>query len=308
MSARIARGTVPRGRPKSKSAARGKQGRGARAHVDEGLRLPDAVRKLSWLLFLFMLAALALALASAFGLPQMAGRAIGEAAGNAGFQVNRYEIRGLDKMQRRRVDAIAETQLGTAMPLVDLDGTRAQLLRFGWVQDARVSRRLPDTLVVDIVERKPAAIWQHKSQLALIDRDGVLLEPVKLEAMPDLPLVIGPAANRHVTALNRLIRAAPHLKPMLAGASWIGERRWDLRFQSGEILSLPEGEVAARKALSFFARTDQASPLLGRGYVRFYMLVPGKLIVRISREPGSIVPVLAPEPAPDDSVDPSTTI
>jgi cell division protein FtsQ len=31
------------------------------------------------------------------------------------------------------------------------------------VQDARVSRRLPDTLVVDIVERTPSAVWQHTS-------------------------------------------------------------------------------------------------------------------------------------------------
>src|SRR3546814_7790920 len=45
-------------------------------------------------------------------------------------------------------------------------------------QDARVSRRLPDTLVVDIVERTPAAIWQHNGRLSLIDKKGVVLEPV----------------------------------------------------------------------------------------------------------------------------------
>ena len=33
---------------------------------------------------------------------------------------------------------------------------------FGWVKDARVSRRLPDTLVIDIVERTPAALWQNQ--------------------------------------------------------------------------------------------------------------------------------------------------
>ena len=32
----------------------------------------------------------------------------------------------------------------------------------GWVKDARVSRRLPDTLVIDIVERTPAALWQKQ--------------------------------------------------------------------------------------------------------------------------------------------------
>src|SRR3546814_2784185 len=48
-----------------------------------------------------------------------------------------------------------------SMAAVDLEGVRADLMKYGWIQDARVSRRLPDTLVVDIVERTPAAIWQH---------------------------------------------------------------------------------------------------------------------------------------------------
>src|SRR3546814_9265052 len=76
-------------------------------------------------------------------------------------------------MQRLPVYAVALDQQSMAMPLIDLDGTRERLLRFGWVEEARVSRRLPDTLVVDIVERTPAAIWQHNQRLALIDRHGV---------------------------------------------------------------------------------------------------------------------------------------
>ena len=42
---------------------------------------------------------------------------------------------------------------------------------------------------------------------------------------------------------------------------------------------------------------DQAAQLLGRGLVRFDMRVPGKFIVRVSREPGSVVPVIEPVPA-----------
>src|SRR3546814_12262573 len=96
-------------------------------------------------------------------------------------------------MQRLPVYAVALDQQSMAMPLIDLDGTRERLLRFGWVEEARVSRRLPDTLVVDIVERTPAAIWPHNQRLALIDRHGVVLQDVELDAMPELHLVIGPA-------------------------------------------------------------------------------------------------------------------
>ncbi|MGE5722014.1 MAG: cell division protein FtsQ/DivIB, partial [Sphingomonadales bacterium] len=191
------------------------------------------------------------------------------------------------------------------MPLVDLEGTRQRLLRFGWVRDARVSRRFPDTLVVDIVERTPAAIWQYNQQLTLIDRDGVVLERVPVQAMPDLPLVIGPAANRHAAELEHLLGAAPELKPVIEGATWIGDRRWDIRFHTGETLALPEGEGEAARALERFAEMDRKSQLLGRGLVRFDMRIPGKLIVRVSREPGSIVPDVDTPPPPPPAAAPA---
>jgi cell division protein FtsQ len=314
MTARIARGSAQRARPSPRAPVRGgKQVR--RKGGAQASRLPDMVRRLSWLVFILVLIALAVALLAAFRIPQLLGTSLGEAIGDAGFAVRRVEIKGLHRMERLPVYNVALDQQSMAMPLVDLDGTRRRLLEFGWVREARVSRRLPDTLVVDIVERRPAAIWQHKSQLALIDIDGVVLDQVRLEAMPDLPLVIGPAANHHAAELARLVDAAPQLKPIMAGATWIGGRRWDIRFQSGETLALPEGEAAAKKALAHFARMDQATQLLGRGYPRFDMRIPGKFIIRISNQPGSKVPALAPPTAPAappaadaDAPDPSTTI
>ena len=306
MSAKIARGSTKRSPAKKKGQSR----KSAQPGMLDALPFPaETGRRISVYIFVGMVAALALALAAAFQLPQWAGTKIGESIGEAGFAVKRVEIKGLNRMERLPVYAVALDQSSMAMPLVDLEGTRERLLRFGWVQEARVSRRWPDTLVVDVVEREPAAIWQHNQQLTLIDREGVLLEPVKLEAMPDLPLVIGPAANRHAGQLERLLDAAPELRPMLAGATWIGGRRWDLRFHSGEVLALPEGEETASKALVHFARMDRMTQLLGRGLARFDMRVPGKFIVRVSRKPGSSVADLAPPPPPPSGpIDPATTI
>lgn len=309
MSTKIARGNAGRGKPRTKSLARGKKPPPA---MLEALPMSaELIRKISMGIFVACLIAVALAVAVAMQLPQLIGTSVGEAVGEAGFAVRRVEIKGLNKMERVPVYSVALDQESMAMPLIDLDGTRERLLRFGWVKEARVSRRLPDTLVVDIVEREPAAIWQHEQQLMLIDRDGVELAPVALEAMPDLPLVIGPAANHHASELNRLIESAPEVKPMLAGATWVGGRRWDLRFQSGELLALPEGEETAQRALVKFVRMDKLAQLLGRGLVRFDMRIPGKFIVRVSREPGSTVPELEPAPSPPVSsgpVDTATTI
>jgi cell division protein FtsQ len=142
--------------------------------------------------------------------------------------------------------------------------------------------------VVDIVERKPAAVWQNGGRLSLIDAGGIVLEPVALNAMPDLPLIIGPDANVQATALTELMAHAPRLKPMLAGATWVGGRRWDLKFQSGEVLALPEGEKPSATALNKFAALDGKDGFLGRGFVRFDMRDPAKMFVRVGKNQPAI--------------------
>jgi cell division protein FtsQ len=148
---------------------------------------------------------------------------------------------------------------------------------------------LPDTLVIDIVERTPAALWQDRGRLALVDADGVVLDRVPVDKMPDLPLLIGPGANGQAEELARLMAAVPTLKPQLASATWVGGRRWDLNFQTGETVALPEGEDPSRVALVKFAKLDKSSGLLGRGILRFDLRLAGKMIVRLPKAPGEAI-------------------
>jgi cell division protein FtsQ len=250
----------------------------------------------------FMLA-IALAVVIALDIPAKAGRAAAGAVAHAGFTVSGYQIVGLTHMSRAPVDEVVTDELRRAaeeagtpkapQALVDAGAIRRRLLQFGWVKDARVLRRLPDTLVIDIVERKPAALWQSQGQLALIDSEGVVLDRVPVDKMPDLPLLIGPGANGQEQELASLMADVPTLKPQLASATWVGGRRWDLNFQSGETVALPEGDDSARTALVKFARADKQSALLGRGMVRFDLRVPGKMIVRL---PHPLQPAAPPPP------------
>lgn len=230
--------------------------------------------------------AAALGVATLFGVPGIIGTAVAESVGRAGFRVEQIEVTGIKRADKMAVYNYALDQKSQAMPLVDLEDVRGKLMSIGWVADARVSRRLPDTLMIHIVERKAAAVWQHKGQLMLIDAEGVLLEPVSAEAMPDLPLVIGDGAYAQQPAYQRLLDAAPALKPLVKAATWIGNRRWDLSFNTGERLALPEGEAEAARALTKFAQLDGADRLLGRGYLRFDLRDPARLVVRM---PGQTV-------------------
>lgn len=252
----------------------------------------QANRLAGWTFALFVLAIAGVALV-ALDVPNKIALAAGEAVGEAGFRVKSVDIQGIRRMDPRPVYEIALDQKSTAMPLVDVTDIRQRLLEFGWVKDARVSRRFPDTLVIDIVERKPAALWQDEDRLTLIDSEGVVLDRVPVSQMPDLPLLIGKGANGQAVPLERLLDKAPALKAQLVSATWVGQRRWDLSFQSGETVSLPEGDTVATAALVKFARMDKSAGLLGRGILRFDLRIPGKMTVRLPREPGEPI---VPEP------------
>lgn len=224
--------------------------------------------------------AVALGVASVLGIPGTVGTAAANLLGDAGMRVDEIQIDGLERMDRTTVFAQALDQESRAMPLVDLDGVRERLLKYPWVQDARVSRRLPNTLRIVIVERKPGAIWQNHGQLMLVDPSGVPLEPVSRDAMPDLPLLIGEGANSQEPARRKLIDETPALKPLVKAATWVGNRRWDLTFNTGERLQLPEGEDEAAAALRKFAELDGEQRLLGKGTIRFDMRVPGNMVMQ----------------------------
>ena len=287
--ARIRRGSTARltgaGGPRGRNGSgRGKPGKrrswfGRMLHA-----LPvseDTLQRMaSWAIVGIVVAAVG-GIAMLLGVPAMAGQKAAEVAANAGFEVQKVEVRGVERMDELPVYNIALGQVDRSMLSLDLPKVRDEMLKLGWVKDARISRRLPDTLVVDIVERDPVAVWQHDGQLHLIDVQGVVLQSVSTDAMPDLPLVVGPDANRQTAGLNKLMENAPALKPMLAGATWVGNRRWDLRFQSGETLSLPEGDRASATALVNFARMDGVNRRLGRGIVKFDMRDPDRFILRL---------------------------
>jgi cell division protein FtsQ len=278
-------------------AARGAKAKRKSSSAKKKSSISNArANKLAAFGFTGFLVLMAGASAIALDLPAKAALSAGEAVGSAGFRVDGYQIVGLKQMDRKLVDAVVIDELRRAaapegvsrpaQPLVDVSRIRERLLAFGWVKDARVSRRLPDTLVIDIVERTPSALWQDKQQLALIDGEGVVLDRVPVDKMPDLPLVIGPGANSKAGQLKTIMAAAPTMQAQLASATWVGGRRWDLSFQSGETVALPEGERAAKDALARFAKVDRSAGLLGRGLVRFDLRLPGKMIVRLPRSPG----------------------
>ncbi|QZD94843.1 cell division protein FtsQ/DivIB [Qipengyuania gelatinilytica] len=237
-------------------------------------------------LFLIVAAGLGIAwtVASYAGVPDMARTEIAKSASRAGFEVDRVRITGVERLNRQAVYERVLGEQDRPMPLVEVDEIRDRLLELSWVKDARVSRQLPDLLRIDIVEREPHAVVRKPDRLILVDATGHELEPVSSEQAQGMLLISGPGAQKQVAELNRLLDAAPALRPQIAGAEWVGNRRWNLTFKSDQLLALPEGDKGPA-ALVKFAEMDGRNRLIGGKAIAIDMRVPDRAYLRCADGP-----------------------
>ena len=225
--------------------------------------------------------ALAWFVANLAGAPAMAQQQVALLASDAGFEVRKVKVTGVERMNELKVYERALAQRNVPMPLVDLAALRAELLELSWVEDARVSRQLPDSLVIDVVERTPHAALRKPGRLMLIDETGAELQPISQANAKGMLVIAGPGAKAQVEELSELLAAAPAIQPQVAEAEWIGNRRWNLTFDTGQVLALPQGADKSAGALVSFARLDGVNRLLGGKVATYDMRAPDRIYMRI---------------------------
>lgn len=82
---------------------------------------------------------------------------------------------------------------------------KTNLLRSPWITNVSIRRDFPDTLKIRVFETEPFAILEMKGKPFLIDENGRLLEELKGEAVPFLPIILSdPFKNKDcfIEAIN----------------------------------------------------------------------------------------------------------
>jgi cell division protein FtsQ len=106
------------------------------------------------------------------------------------FGVARFEVTGNDHLPVDAVVAQSGIPLGGNVFAVDLEAARARLLANPWIERATLARRLPGTIVVQVTERRAAALIAMGDRL-LVTPDGEPFKRLEPGDPVDLPLVTG---------------------------------------------------------------------------------------------------------------------
>jgi len=206
-----------------------------------------------------------------------------QGTGLLGLTVADIKVEGRETTDRETILAALAAGPGTPILAVNLTRAKDQLEALPWVRTAMVERRLPGTLCVRLVERKPLALWQHGGKLELIDRGGDVIPVVPLDRFAKLPLVVGEGAASHAAELLEMLASDPDLASRVTAAIRVGDRRWNLRIDNTIDVLLPADEAVS--AWSQLARLERSSAILKRDVLTIDLRLPDRLVLRVSPEP-----------------------
>ncbi|MGI9501344.1 MAG: cell division protein FtsQ/DivIB [Geminicoccaceae bacterium] len=207
--------------------------------------------------------------------------------GGAGLQVRAVYADGREHTDRQALKDQLGISIGDPILGFDTAAAQARLEALPWVDRASVSRFLPDTIKVRLVERKPLAIWQHDGTFSLIDREGgVIVDEVgALEVrrhFDHLRVLVGEGAPDRAVALFQMLSVEPELSARVKAASWVGERRWTLRLDNKVDVLLPEN--APLQAWRYLAKAVKEQALLDRAVVTIDLRqVPARMRLKLDQ-------------------------
>ena len=110
------------------------------------------------------------------------------------LSIERVSISGTDRLDRRVVLSLLDLPDDRSLLSVDLSSLEQKVEAHPAVASASVGRVLPHTLTVIVVERKPAALFQHAGGTLFLDKEGVVLSLAPDRPAGTLPELTGLSA------------------------------------------------------------------------------------------------------------------
>jgi len=158
----------------------------------------------------------------------------------AGLDLQNIYLEGKNYTRDDTIIKALNVKIGQPLLSIPLDDIKKRLEKIDWIKTAIVERELPNTLRIEIFERKPIALWQNDRKLYLVDEEGALINEENLQPFRNLVILVGADAPLYANQLLTMLKKDMDLYKHVNSAIWIGERRWNIRFTEGIEIKLPE--------------------------------------------------------------------
>jgi len=138
----------------------------------------------------------ALKLASGLAVVVGASLAVAWSAHHYALTSPRFAIRTVDLVGAKRnsleqIKTDSGVRVGANIFALDTDAAERKLLENPWISEVKVTRRLPNTLRIELTEREASAVVALGERLYLVTHEGVPFKEVQAGDPYDMPLISG---------------------------------------------------------------------------------------------------------------------
>ncbi|MEO5805012.1 cell division protein FtsQ/DivIB [Devosia sp.] len=195
----------------------------------------------------------------------------------AGFAIGEISISGQALTGEQAIFDALGVEPHTSTLSFDAEAARRRIAELPSVASVSVRKTYPGDVSVVITEKVPVARWRVDGVTFVVDAQGEQIGEDK-GAFGELPLVVGDGAADDALPMIRALNQYPTLAKGIVALSRIADRRWDMIYDTGLRVQLPEQGVAqALKSLDTYQR-DYA--LLDRDVTIVDLRVPDVVAVR----------------------------
>jgi hypothetical protein len=105
------------------------------------------------------------------------------------FAIENVEVTGVQRLTAADVIAQAAVPDGASLLNIDADALEGRLLANPWIEEVRLSRRIPSTLRVEVQERVPVAVVDSGLTLWFVDATARVVAESTPESATPLPVI-----------------------------------------------------------------------------------------------------------------------
>ena len=143
---------------------------------------------------------------------------------NSFFKLEKLKLDGRLRSNKTKILSSLSLEINSPILDINLEKIKKNILSVPWIKSAKVSRKLPNEIHIFIEEYEPAAIWENKNEVLILDKDGYHIEKIqKKDAYDDLLFVYGNEADLNLSNFLNALDDYPSLRNRIDYATFIGK-------------------------------------------------------------------------------------
>lgn len=202
-------------------------------------------------------------------------------SGALGLKIDEVFVEGRQHSPQEAVLKAVQAKRNHPILAYDLEIIRKNLEKIDWIKSATVQRRLPNLIYIQMVERKPIALWHHQQNFFLVDQEGIVITSQAISYFQNLPVVVGADAPVQAPQILATLDKFPKVREKLSSLVRVRQRRWDLTLDNTIQVKLPEDKV--EDALARLSLLIEQKRISKDETSMVDLRIPKQIILRLSK-------------------------